>query len=60
MDARDRVGSRACRAYAFETSRGLVIARIEDKTDSDKRSNETMRTVKALIDRFLEEGEMYV
>jgi len=51
---------RACRVYAFETPRGLVIARIEDKTGGEQRFNATTRTVKAMIDRFLEEGERYV
>ena len=50
---------RPCRAYAFETPRGLVIARIADKTDGDRRFNETMHAVSAMIDRFLEEGERY-
>lgn len=50
---------RACRAYAFQTERGLVIARIEDKTTSDRELKETLNLVKAMIDRFLEEGETY-
>ena len=50
---------RACRAYAFETGRGYVIARIEDKTESDKQFNEDMASTKAAIDEFLEEGEIY-
>jgi hypothetical protein len=50
---------RACRAYAFQTGRGLVIARIEDKTTSEQRFNDTIGAVKAMIDRFLEEGETY-
>ncbi len=53
-------GPRACRAYAFQTSRGLVIARIEDKTNNNQQFNEAMESVKAAIDRFLEEGETYV
>lgn len=48
---------RACRAYAFQTGRGLVIARIEDKTTSEERFNDAIGAVKAMIDRFLEEGE---
>ncbi len=50
---------RACRAYAFQPQRGLVIARIEDKTLSGQQFNDTLRVVWALIDRFLEEGERY-
>jgi len=51
---------RACRAYAFQTNRGFVIVRIEDKTENDQQFNETMESVKATIDRFLEEGSEYV
>lgn len=50
---------RACRAYAFATDRGLVIARIEDKTESDQQLNVTMKRVKAAIDEFLKDGEEY-
>lgn len=50
---------RACRAYAFQTSRGFVIVRIEDKTENDQQFNATMKTVKAIFDQFLEEGERY-
>ena len=50
---------RACRGYAFQTDRGLVMARIQDKTDSDQEFNDTMKSVKAQIDAFLEEGEIY-
>jgi hypothetical protein len=50
---------RACRAYALQTERGWVIVRIEDKTDSERQFNETMRSVKAAIDDFLKEGERY-
>jgi hypothetical protein len=50
---------RACRAYAFQTSRGFVIVRIEDKTESDQQFNATMRSVTATFDQFLEEGERY-
>lgn len=50
---------RACRAYAFQTERGFVIARFEDKTENDQQFNETMSLVKAAIDEFLEEGEKY-
>lgn len=51
---------KACRAYAFLTSRGFVIARIEDKTENNQQFNDTMDSVKAMIDRFMEEGETYV
>jgi len=50
---------RACRGYAFQTERGLVIARIADKTQSDQEFNDTIKSVKMLIDAFLEEGEIY-
>lgn len=50
---------RACRAYAFRTERGLVIARIEDKSTSRQRFEETMSTLKTLIDHFVDEGETY-
>jgi hypothetical protein len=50
---------RACRAYAFKTNRGYVIARIEDKTENDKQFNQTLKRVKAAIDEFFEEGEQY-
>jgi len=30
---------RASRSYAFQTDRGFVIARIEDKTESDQELN---------------------
>lgn len=50
---------RACRAFAFQTARGLVIARIEDKTTNARQFNHTVTVVKSLIDRFLEEGETY-
>ena len=50
---------RACRGYAFQTDRGLVMARIEDKIESDQAFNDTMKAVKAQIDAFLEEGEIY-
>jgi hypothetical protein len=50
---------RACRAYAFVTGRGFVIARIEDKTDSDQQFNVSMRRVRAAIDEFMREGERY-
>jgi len=50
---------RACRAYAFRTSRGMVIARIEDKTASEQQFNDAMDSVKAMIDQFLEGGERY-
>lgn len=51
---------RACRAYAFHTYRGYVIARIEDKTDNDQQFNETMKTIKTMIDEFTGDGENYV
>ncbi len=50
---------RACRGYAFQTDRGLVIARIADKTKSDQELSDTTRAVKMLIDPFLEGGEIY-
>jgi hypothetical protein len=50
---------RACRAYAFLTSRGFVIVRIEDKIENDQQFNDTMRSVKATFDQFLKEGERY-
>jgi len=50
---------RACRGYAFQTERGLVMVRIEDKTESDQEFNDTMKSVKAQMDEFLEEGEIY-
>lgn len=50
---------RACRAYAFMTSRGIVIARIEDKTTSNRRVEETIRLVKTMIDEFVRDGEEY-
>ena len=50
---------RACRGYAFQTDRGLVMARIADKTESDQELNDTMKAVKMLIDAFLEGGEIY-
>ncbi len=50
---------RACRGYAFQTDRGLVIARIADKTESDQELSDTTRAVKMLIDAFLEGGEIY-
>ena len=50
---------RACRAYAFQTPRGFVIVRIDDKTENDQQFNATMRSVKATFDQFLEEGERY-
>jgi hypothetical protein len=50
---------RACRAYAFATGRGLVIVRIEDKTENAQQFNVTMRRVKAAIDEFLKDGERY-
>ena len=31
---------RACRGYAFQTDRGFVMARIDDKTESDQEFNE--------------------
>jgi hypothetical protein len=36
-----------------------VIARIEDKTDSDQQFNVSMRRVRAAIDEFMREGERY-
>jgi hypothetical protein len=50
---------RPCRAYAFQTARGFVIVRIEDKTANAPAFNATMRAVKATFDRFLKEGERY-
>jgi len=50
---------RACRAFAFETSRGFVIVRIEDKTESGHKFTEGMRSVKAAFEQFLREGERY-
>ena len=50
---------RACRAYAFQTSRGFVIVRVEDKTENDQQFNETMSSVKATFEQFLKEGERY-
>ena len=50
---------RACRAFAFQTSRGFVIVRIEDKTESNQKLNACMRSVKATFKQFLKEGERY-
>ena len=50
---------RACRAFAFQTTRGFVIVRIEDKTENDQQFNETMRSVEAAFGQFLKEGERY-
>ncbi|GEM_PF-2734541 len=50
---------RACRGYAFQTDRGLVIARIADKSESDQELNDTMKSVKMLSGAFLEGGEIY-
>jgi hypothetical protein len=50
---------RACRAYGFQTERGWVIFRIEDKTDSERQFNQTMRSVHAAMDDFLKEGGDY-
>lgn len=50
----------ACRAYGFQTGRGLVIVRIEDKTESNRQFNETMKSIKTMIDQFLDGGERYV
>jgi hypothetical protein len=50
---------RACRAFAFLSGRGFVIVRIEDKTTSDERFNDTMSRVKASIDEFIRDGERY-
>ncbi len=50
---------RACRAFAFETNRGLVIVRIEDKAVNNQKFNECMRSAKAAFARFLKEGERY-
>jgi hypothetical protein len=50
---------RACRAFAFETSRGFVIVRIEDKAENNRKFNECMRSVKATFEQFLKEGESY-
>jgi hypothetical protein len=36
-----------------------VLARIEDKTESDQQFNVTMKRVKAAIDEFLKDGEEY-
>ena len=49
----------ACRAYAFRTERGFVITRIEDKTEDDRRFNQTIESVKDMFDYFLEGGERY-
>jgi hypothetical protein len=50
---------RACRAFAFQTKRGFVIIRIEDKTESDQQFNTMMKSVKSTFDEFLAEGERY-
>ena len=50
---------RACRGYAFQTDRGLVMARIADKTESDQELSDTTRAVKMLSDAFLEGGEIH-
>ena len=50
---------RACRAFAFQTSRGFVIVRIDDKTESNQKLNDCMRSVKATFKQFLKEGERY-
>jgi hypothetical protein len=50
---------RACRAFAFSTGHGFVIVRIEDKTENDQHFNETLRSVKTILDQFLKEGERY-
>ena len=50
---------RACSAFAFQTSRGFVIVRIEDKTESNQKFNDCMRSVKAIFEQFLKEGERY-
>ncbi len=50
---------RACRAYAFRTDRGFVIARVADKTEDDRELNATLDAVRAAIDRFIEGGRQY-
>ena len=48
-----------CRAYAFQTARGFVIVRIEDKTENDLGFNATLRAITTTVGHGPKEGARY-